>query len=469
VSPLSSDHHEIHADLAILGAGPAGLGAAYRAATAGFRVVVLEREDHVGGLAGSFRVAGVTVDHGSHRLHPSVEPRIFRELRSLLGDELQLRKRNGRIRLEGRWIAFPLQLVDLAINLPPAFLLAAGRDAALSWTRSPREDSFAEVLRASLGPTLSERFYFPYARKIWGLEPEEIAGEQARRRISAMSAGSLIKRLTRNNVEAGRVFWYPRKGFGQIWERLAEAAVAAGAELRLGDPVIRVELREDGFRVASPKGTVLAPKLWSTIPLPTLARLSDPPPPEEILAAAASLSSRSMILVYLVLPGRPYTPFDAHYLPEPGTPVTRISEPANYRDGDDPSDHTVLCAEIPCFAGDEIWCAGEDALVSLVVETLVGVGLPPAVPLASEVKRLSAAYPVYRRGSEQALRMLDAWTASLPGLLTFGRQGLHIHNNSHHALSMAWAAADALGADGSFDEASWAGSRAGFASHVVED
>ena len=96
-------------DLVILGAGPAGVGAAYRTARAGHRVVVLERAPGPGGAAASFELDGIRVDHGSHRLHPAIEPRILDDLRGLLGDELQRRPRNGRIYLE----------VDTAISQLP--------------------------------------------------------------------------------------------------------------------------------------------------------------------------------------------------------------------------------------------------------------------------------------------------------------------------------------------------------------
>jgi hypothetical protein len=64
---------------------------------------------------------------------------------------------------------------------------------------------------------------------------------------------------------------------------------------------------------------------------------------------------------------------------------------------------------------------------------------------------------------------LDDWAAAQPRLLTFGRLGLFVHDNTHHALAMAWAAADALRPDGSFDHAAWAVARGRFARHVVED
>jgi len=458
------------ADVVVLGAGPAGVGAAYRAARAGHRVVVLERSTVPGGAAGSFEVAGIRVDHGSHRLHPSIDPPILAELRRLLGDELQERPRNGRIRLAGRWIAFPLRPGDLARRLPRDFALAAARDALTAPLRRPRRDTFAEVLRAGLGPTMCERFYFPYARKIWGVEPDELSGAQARRRVAAASPSRLLRRVLRGSREGRSVFHYPRGGFGRIVEVLAEAAAEAGAEFRYGTAVTGVDLAADGVRVRTDGGAAVdAARAWSTLPLPMLARLATPEPPAGLLAAAGQLEFRAMLLVYLVLDRPRYTEFDAHYLPEPSTPVTRVSEPRNYRDGGDPPDRTVLCAELPCTAGDYLWSLGDAELGALVEDGLARQGLPRPGAAAVHVRRLPHAYPVYRAGFERAFAPLDAWAGAQPRLLTFGRQGLFAHDNSHHALAMAWAAADALGSDGSFDDGAWAAARERFAAHVVED
>jgi protoporphyrinogen oxidase len=176
-----------------------------------------------------------------------------------------------------------------------------------------------------------------------------------------------------------------------------------------------------------------------------------------------------MLLVYLVLDGGRYSPYDAHYLPDPGTPVTRVSEPTNYRDGDDPGGRTVLCAELPCERGGELWRAADGELAGLVRATLRDRGLPEPTVRAVAVRRLPAVYPVYRVGYAAAFDALDAWAASQPALLSFGRLGLFVHDNTHHALAMAWAAADALAPDGGFDHHAWAAARARFATHVVED
>ena len=457
------------ADIVVLGAGPAGVAAAWRAALQGASVVVLERAPVPGGAAGSFTVGGMRVDHGSHRLHGATDPVILEALRGLLGDDLQERPRNGRIRLAGRWIGFPLRGGDLLRRLPPSFVAGAGFDAVTTPLRRQREDSFAEVVRAGLGPTMWRRFYGPYARKIWGVDPALLSGEQARRRISADSPLKMVGRVVRGGRTRPATFFYPRTGFGTITERVAEAAAAAGAEFRYDTPVEAVTLRADGVEVRTADATVSARRAWSTLPLTVLARLTRPAPPAAVLAAAGALRFRAMTLVYLALDIDRWTPYDAHYLPEATTPVTRVSEPKNYRTGDDPPQRTVLCAEIPCDVGDDIWQADATTLGELVADGLAAQGLPRPSPVEVVVRRLDHAYPIYTRDYEGHFSAIDTWAQQQPSLLTFGRQGLFAHDNTHHAYAMAWAAADALRPGGVFDAGAWSAARRRFAEHVVED
>ncbi|MGH9182629.1 MAG: protoporphyrinogen/coproporphyrinogen oxidase, partial [Acidimicrobiales bacterium] len=448
-----------------------------QAARAGHRVSVLERAARPGGMAASFEVAGVRVDHGSHRLHPTTDPAILAELQRLLGGQLQWRRRRGRIRLAGRWIGFPLRLGDLARHLPPSLVAAALADAVAAPLRRPRDDTFAEVVRAGPGPTALAVVYGPYASKLWGLDATALSGEQARRRISVASPGAVVARLLGGGRARRRSppgFWYPARGFGSIVEALAAAATEAGVELRHRLEVAAVALGGPGrgARVAmAGGGAVEAAHVWSTLPLTALAEVVvDPPPPPEVTAAARCLAFRALVLVYLVLDLPRWTPYDAHYLPGPETPVSRVSEPKNYRDGpDDPPDRTVVCAELPCTVGDGVWAADDHELGAVVVAGLAAQDLPPLRPVAVVSRRLPAAYPVYARGFEDAFGALDAWASSLPGLVTLGRGGLFAHDNTHHALAMGWAAAEALDPAGRWDPSSWAAARDRFAHHVVED
>jgi protoporphyrinogen oxidase len=340
-------------------------------------------------------------------------------------------------------------------------------------------------------------FYFPYARKIWGLEPEEISPAQARRRVSTGTLRALVARLAPGRREGGArapkgVFHYPRDGFGRISEALAEAAVDAGARILLGAKACKVrtnpaaataaatvdategEARAGGLSVdvERPAGarTLECDHVWSTIPLAALARIADPAPPSGVVVAARGLEQRAMLLVYLVLEQDRFTEYDAHYFPSPGVPFTRLSEPKNYSGRRDPAGRTVLCAELPCSTADPVWGADDASLGTLVTDGLAAAGLPvKSAVLDVAVRRLPAAYPLYRVGWEERFDRVDAWASGLPGLLTFGRQGLYAHDNTHHALAMARAAVACLGDDGSFDAVRWARSREDFTHHVVED
>ncbi|MDP6352073.1 MAG: FAD-dependent oxidoreductase [Alphaproteobacteria bacterium] len=462
----------------ILGAGPAGLGAAYRLRQAGTAAAtVIERGATVGGNAASFPLAGMQVDYGSHRLHPQCDPAVLGDLRSLLGADLIERPRHGRIRLRGRWIGFPLAPLDLLLHLPPGSAAGAAWDMVRAplLGPAPEQDSFATVLERGLGRTICRDFYFPYARKIWGVAPEQLSPVQARRRVAASSSARLIAKVLSavpglGGKAAGR-FFYPRHGFGQICARLRDAAVAAGAEVLTGTEVTAVSHRDGAVTGITAGGHALdADHVWSTIPITTLARLMTPPAPADLRQAAGRLSYRAMILVYLVVATPRFTEFDAHYFPEAAIAISRLSEPKNYGLASEPAARTVLCAELPCAVDSEVWRMSDEDLGALVLDALAGAGIPVRAPVEAVIsRRLAQGYPIYERGFEHAFDALDQWLGGFDRLLTFGRQGLFAHDNTHHALAMAYAACDCLRADGAFDKALWHRHRRAFEHHVVVD
>jgi protoporphyrinogen oxidase len=466
--------------IAILGAGPAGAGAAYRLARRGaFQVTFIERGNSVGGNAGSFEFGGLQVDYGSHRLHPSCDPEILDDIRGMLGKDLLDRPRHGRIRLRGRWVHFPLKPGDLALHLPPSFAIGAVSDAILKPLRRGNANSFAGVLQAGLGQTICRDFYFPYARKIWGADPEALDAEQARRRVSAGSMLKMARKILSSvgglkPKGAGR-FYYPKHGFGSITESYSAAAVRHGAELNLQTSVSALEM-EDGrvhaVHTADPSGqqkSVAVRQVLSSIPVSQLVRLMQPQAPEEILKSACALRFRSMILIYLLLDTEQFTEYDAHYFPDAHIAITRLSEPKNYGLACLPG-RTVLCAELPCSTDDPVWRASNAELSKLVQEALSGAGVPIRCRvLETDSRRLAQAYPIYLRDYRQHFERMDEWVGRIEGLVTFGRQGLFAHDNTHHALAMAYALDGCIRADGSLDHERWADCRRAFRGHVVED
>lgn len=468
--------------IVVLGAGPAGLGAAYQLTRKGHsQVILLEARDRVGGNAGSFVLADIPVDYGSHRLHPACDSDILADLKHMLGDDLLDRPRHGRIRLKGRWIHFPLKPFDLLLHLSPQFTIGVGIDLIAKLIPRPGAsvETFASILKRGLGRTICQEFYFPYARKLWGLAPEELSPTQARRRVSGSSLGKMIAKVLRAvpglRRPGGGRFYYPREGYGQISARLAEMARKAGADVRLETRVTAVE--HDNKKVTAVRtqhggkeDLILTDTVWSTLPVTMLSSIMSPPAPAEVLTATANIRFRGMVLIYLVVEEDQFSEYDAHYFPEESIAISRLSEPKNYSERSQPHGRTVLCAELPCEVGSTQWEANEGELKAIVCHSLEVAGLPVPRDVSEVViRRIPHAYPIYDADYEQSLAVVDAWLDGFEGLLTFGRQGLFVHDNTHHALFMAFAAVDCLASDHCFDRQRWREYRQIFETHVVED
>jgi protoporphyrinogen oxidase len=147
-----------------------------------------------------------------------------------------------------------------------------------------------------------------------------------------------------------------------------------------------------------------------------------------------------------------------------------MSEPKNFRVSDeDAAEHTVVCAEVPCWRDDEMFGASPADLAERVMGTLAPQGFTFPRLLDVEVRRLPSVYPVYTGSYAADLARIEAWVGDQPRLLTFGRQGLYVPDNTHHALLMGLDAASVVRDDGSLDRARWDRVREGYRDHVVED
>ncbi|MCB2115974.1 MAG: FAD-dependent oxidoreductase, partial [Rhodobacteraceae bacterium] len=379
------------------------------------------------------------------------------------------------------WIHFPLKLQDALLKLPPAFAASLIGDMVLGKFRKKSKGprSFSSVLYDGLGPTISENFYFPYVKKLWGLDPDKLAVTLAERRVSGSSVGKILGKMLRmipglRGETTGR-FFYPKKGFGQISTAMVAAAEGQGAAFSFGTNIVRIEREGNRITAVVTKDGETETRhtpdhIYSTIPLTTVIKLMDPPPPPEVIEAANAIRFRGMILVYLILGTDQFTEYDAHYFPELSIPISRMSEPKNYNSASGPKGKTILCAELPCDPGEKWWDMSDEELGRHYCDWLGSLGLPVNVPvIRTETRRIGQAYPVYDLDYQRHFETVDAWLSSLEGFLSFGRQGLFAHDNTHHAFAMAYAAAEVLTPEGGIDRAKWAEHRHEFESHRVED
>ncbi len=465
----------------ILGGGPAGLWTALHLLrlNPGLSVTILEMQEFPGGIAGSFKAHGLTWDLGSHRLHPAVSPGILGDVRGLLGENLLKRPRNGRILLEGRLLGFPLSPVDLARHLPPSFALGAVFDGLTApFRRRPGDDAtFGAVMMAGLGRTICRRFYFPYAEKLWGLSPNALDGEQARRRVSAGTLGSMLKKLipsSRSGIDK-RSFHYPFGGFGSIFTAAARKVESMGGTLLRGAVVRSVTPPIPGsaglIGYTGGRGDAVLPAdfVFSTIPVTGLVPALTVPVPGEVSAAASSLSYRSMVLCCVVLDSGQFSAYDAHYFPGPETRFSRVSERQNYDESRESPGSTGLCLEMPCFRTDPLWSMDDREILAIALSGLTAAGLAVSGVKAFFTRRITEAYPSYPTGWHRHFGEVDRWLAQVPGLVTLGRQGLFVHDNVHHAMEMGAAAARCFDPATGWDPVRWSEARKLFRKNVVED
>ena len=466
--------------LIILGAGPAGLALAMKLTerpSLNFDVLVLEKSARLGGLAASFNEQGLFLDLGSHRLHPATSPQILADLHRLLAGDLLDRPRYGRIRLMGRFVQFPLKPFELLRKLPLSFVSGFLFDSlAQPFVQIHEPKSFSDVLKNGLGKTICDSFYFPYARKLWGLAPDQIAAIQAQRRVAANSFGKMAAKVLHKvpgfkKPGSGR-FFYPAQGFGQISYVLAEEVQRLGGKIRTEVHIDRIEQRPDKrFAVFfNENESVIADFIFSTIPITVLTKLLQPSASPELLAAAEQLRFRGMVLHYLILDTPQFTPYDAHYFPEKELIFSRLSEPKNYSAALEPQDKTGLCFEIPCEVDDVLWQLSDAEMTERVLADLRKADLAINCQVLKGFSvRVPYIYPIYDLSFSQNLQLLQNHLSRFSGLVSLGRQGLFVHDNTHHTIDMAYKAADCLSDDGYWQAKKWQSHLAAFAENVVED
>ena len=435
--------------VAVLGAGPAGLTAGYLLAGRGVPSITFEGSGELGGLARTVVRDGYRFDLGGHRFFTK-SAEVERLWHEVLGDELLTRPRLSRIRWRGRFIDYPLNLPDVVRKVGPLELARCAASYSTARIRPRRDaETLEEWVTDRFGRRLFELFFRSYTEKVWGVPTSELRAEWAAQRIRDLSFTRAARAAllgdggdVRSLIEE---FHYPRLGPGQMWETMAAETVRLGGEVRLRAPVTR--LRHAGGRVVSleaggqeiPVGPVI-----SSLPLGQVARMLEPAAPPEVADAARGLRYRDFITVALVVEGEDLFPDNWIYVHDPEVRVGRIQNFRSWSPWMVP-DETRTCVglEYFCFEGDDLWSAGDDALIELGRLELERVGLAPAGKVERGwVVRVPKAYPIYDAGYAKRVEVIRAWLDGLEGLQQVGRNGLHRYNNSDHSMLTAMRAVE---------------------------
>ncbi len=436
-------------DVVVVGAGPAGLTAAYALGKRGGRCIVVEADSVVGGISRTAERDGWRFDIGGHRFFTKVRE-VEQLWHEILGPEdFLIRPRLSRIYHDGKFFDYPIQIGNALRGLGLRESLLCGLSYLWVRLRRPHDlETFEGWTASRFGWRLYRKFFKTYTEKVWGVPAAEIRADWAAQRIKNLSLlGALLNALRPRG--ATRItslieeFQYPRLGPGMMWEKAAERVRAQGSQLWLEAPVRRVERDESGVVAVEVEreGRLVrlpARHLVSSMPLAELATMLDPPPPEEVLQAAKGLRFRDFLTVALVVPAERAFPDNWIYVHDK-VRLGRIQNfgawsPALVKDG-----WTCLGLEYFVFEGDDLWTMADADLVALGKAELEQIGLmAPAEVQAGYVVRMPKAYPVYDEGYDERVALIRRFLESeVPNAHPVGRNGMHRYNNQDHSMLTA--------------------------------
>ena len=442
----------------IIGAGPAGLTAAYESAKQGIRPLVFEKENHIGGLARTEIYKGYRFDIGGHRFFTNIEA-VERLWQEVLGEELLAVKRLSRIYYQGRFLNYPLNLGNTISNLgftESLLILLSYLKAQLLPYR--QEKTFERWVINRFGRRLYRMFFKTYTEKVWGISCTALQADWAAQRINGLSIRTVLSNLLFRTNRAKTLidkFQYPRLGPGAMWDELQNRVERLGGQVHLNSDVIR--LRQKGhviqtILVKNDKGITEIPgnDFISAMPLGELIPRWDPQPPREVVEAAKKLRYRAIILVGLIINRETLFPDQWIYVHSPKAKVGRIQNFKNWSAAmlPDPA-KTSLGMEYFCSEGDEIWSMSDARLLELAMNDLSLMGWTTlGAPREGLVFRQAKAYPVYDSGYQERLEIIHRFLSTIPNFQSVGRSGMHRYNNQDHSMYTAMLAVKNLFGEG---------------------
>jgi protoporphyrinogen oxidase len=455
---LRGTHQGENVDVAIIGAGPAGLTAAYLLTRAGYRVAVIEKDArYVGGISRTVEHEGYRFDIGGHRFF-SKSQAVVDLWNEILPHDFITRPRMSRIYYESKFYAYPLRAFEALRNLGiwrSTLCMASFAKAQVFPRRVVK--SFEDWTVNQFGQKLFSIFFKTYTEKVWGMPCDEMSADWAAQRIKGLSLwGAVVDGLKRslglnkapNDGKAVKTllesFRYPRLGPGMMWEAARDHVVNSGrGVVHMGHTLKQLAQGSDGawrMTATSPDGdrVIHAAHVISSAPMRELAGRIHPLP--ATLPEAMDLKYRDFLTVALKIRSPDLFPDNWIYIHDSKVMVGRIQNFRSWSPEMVP-DAGVACVglEYFCFEGDGLWAMSDDDLIALATREMAILGLVSADQvIGGAVVRQEKAYPVYDEAyAANVATMRDELERRYPSLHLVGRNGMHRYNNQDHAMMTA--------------------------------
>jgi protoporphyrinogen oxidase len=439
------EHEPQEKQFIIIGAGPAGLTAAYELTKHNLRPVVLELGDKVGGLARTENYQGFHFDMGGHRFFTKVNE-VSKMWHEVLEGNFLRRPRLSRIYYNCKFFSYPLKPINTLLGLgfweSTCILLSY-----LKWQVFPyrQEDTFEEWVTNRFGKRLFQTFFKTYTEKVWGISCSELKAEWAAQRIKNLSLKtaliSMFVKPTNTIKTLIEEFDYPRLGPGMMWKAVQAEIERNNGVVQLNTDVVQIDRIGNRIEsiVVSNNGDakrIQGTHFISSMALTDFVKRLKPEAPAEVLRAAERLKYRDFLTVCLIVNKADLFPDNWIYVHDPAVKVGRIQNFKNWSPDMVPDlTKTSLGLEYFCTAGDELWNMSDAELIEVGKQEVQQIGLATYADVESGcVFRVPKSYPIYDSDYPDSLAKLKTFVNGLENFQTIGRNGLHRYNNQDHAM-----------------------------------
>ena len=437
--------------IAIIGAGPAGISAAYELSKADFNITLHEKSNQIGGLARTMEFSDARFDVGPHRFF-TYNKEVEKLYVDTLGTDAVEVKRLTRILYNNKLFNYPLSPFGtlLKIGLSGALKILFSYSISLfeRIILQKKPNNFEEWVELNFGRELHYKFFKSYTEKVWGIDCKEISADWAAQRIKNLSfigviLNPIIKFFKKKKVKTlVDQFWYPRLGAGQFYEKLVKKIdkekfnLIHKSELyeiiHDGSKITKISLDNDGS-----KQNLEYDYFFVSSPFTKIAENLNPKPPFEVLESCKRLRYRHHIGVKLIITGKIFLD-NWIYIHDPNVKMARVSNYLNFsKEMSSDQNRNPLTIEYFCFESDEVWKMNEKELMVLAEKELRKTKLineENKVLDGFTIRSLNA-YPVIKKGYQDDVDIVKNFLSKFKNLFPIGRSGMFKYNNQDHAIA----------------------------------
>ena len=451
----------------IIGGGISGLSVAWRLINKGFKVKILEADDRVGGLAKSIKIDNYYFDIGPHSFF-SEDKEVFESVMSLFkGEEsaIPFSKRSVKMWFRNRYVDYPLSAKSVLFQMGILSPFLSFLSFAKSYIKNilVKEDknkplTIEDWAINNFGKYLFLNFFKPYTEQFWKIPTSELSHRvipSSRKMDFAKTLKHLLinKYLELSKREPGKLSlvqrdslpsYYPKKGFGEIGERIAKKIKENNMEIYFNEEVKEIEVNDKKlFTIKTENKSFESDYLISTIPINTIFPKFNPKPESQILNDSSKLEYLSLILVYLITKKK--NVINCQYCYYINRPYNRISEMNNFSNESSPDNENILSVEISCLKGSELWNLSKDEIYELCITSIEKDKIIKKEDIEDfKVIKVPSVYPIYRKDYEKYLNKTNEYFSKIKKFSSIGRQGQFYYGDIDQMVRLGFDAADKI-------------------------